>query len=350
MKNLIIADVHSNNNNGICTGHYIPLARMYYVMFKSFVNIKISSGPIYLKSFSKDLVIQLPYDMIAGDSFIVNRMKALVNSYNLYKKVKGDTIILQDGRPVTNHTGIALFYHKKSKLFLIKYTTNGLHSFFGRMLWAFIKNRVDGVICPNNEVGKAFGLPYCVVPDYIYTGDIKQCPISYADKKFDFCVVGRLNKDKGVVQTVKKLAETKFKTLIAGQADKDYEQEIIDACHGADNIELRLGYVSDADYNNYINYSRYCILNYQGEYSNRSSGVVFDIIFSGVPVVGNLCKALDFIEENRIGHIYDDLNTFDAEMLFDENLYSTYLENINLYRQKHKDYLKKLVAFVGVRL
>ena len=349
MKKIIIADIHSNNNNGICTGHYIPLARMFQGMFDKVVPTRVASGPIYQKSFGKEHLIQLPYDMIAGANFLINRIKAMINSYVLFTEAKGDTIILQDGRPVTNHSGIALFYLGKSKLYLIKYTTNGLNSSMGRFLWKMIKNRVDGIICPNDEVGKAFGRPYCVVPDYIYTGEDKKCPVDYKSKTYDFCIVGRLNKDKGVVESARRLNGTKYKVLIAGQANDSYSEVLKKACHGCDNIDLRLGYVSDEDYIRYINESRYCILNYQGEYSNRSSGVVFDIIFSGVPVVGNSCKALQFVKDYEIGHIYDNIDELSAEGLFDEKKYEIYLDNICKYRQLHSEYYKKLSTFVGVK-
>ena len=108
-------------------------------------------------------------------------------------------------------------------------------------------------------------------------------------------------------------------------------------------------YVSDEDYKRYINESRYCILNYQGEYSNRSSGVVFDIIFSGVPVVGNSCKALHFVKDYEIVHIYDNIDELSAEGLFDEKKYEVFLDRISKYRQLHSEYYKKLSTFVGVK-
>ncbi len=347
-KSLIIADIHSNNNNGICTGHYIPLARMFQEIFKKVVTTSVASGPIYKKSFDREQLLLLPYDMMAGANFLVNRVKAMINSYVLFKEAKGDTIFLQDGRPITNHSGIALFYHGKSKLYMIKYSTNGLNSIAGRFLWKIIKDRVDGIICPNDEVGQAFDRPYCVVPDYIYTGEDKKCPIDYKSKKYDFCIVGRLNKDKGVVESAKRLNGTDYKVLIAGQANDSYSEELKNVCQGCDNIDLRLGYVSDEDYIRYINESRYCILNYQGEYSNRSSGVVFDIIFRGVPVVGNSCKALQFVKNYKIGHIYDNIEELSTESLFDEEKYEEYLKNINKYRLLHREYCKKLSTFVGI--
>lgn len=42
----------------------------------------------------------------------------------------------------------------------------------------------------------------------------------------------------------------------------------------------------------YLEASKYAILNYSGEYSNRSSGVVFDTLFNGVPVIGKKCQYL----------------------------------------------------------
>lgn len=348
MDRLIIADIHSNNNRGICTGHYIPVVRMYFDLFENIKEVIAASGPIYLKHFDTSRMLLLPYDMIAGKNYIINRIKALINAKYLFENAKQDTIILQDGRPITNHIGIALFHHKKNKLFLIKYSVSGKTNFIGKLLWSAIKHKIDGIICPNEMVGKSFGISYCVVPDYIYTPKGTKKAISFYDKKYDICIVGRLNADKGVAEAALRLKNSKFRVLIAGQAPKEYEVLLKGICMDAENIDLQLEYLSDEMYKQYINNSKYCFLNYQNEYSNRSSGVVFDILFSGVPVIGNQCKALNFIKDYNMGYIYNDIMNFDLERLFDVNTYCNYLNNIERYISKHQEYHNKLSNYLDI--
>lgn len=348
MKKLIIADIHSNNVNGICSGHYIPLAKMYCQLFRGKADIRVASGPIYQKDFRAEEMIALPYDMVWNKSYIMNRTKAMLNAYKLFHSNSNCTIVLQDGKPMTNHLGIALFHWRKNKLFLIKYTKNGIQSLIGKLIWKMVKSRVDGVICPNEEIGKAFNRPYCVIPDYIYSGDDNPCPIKYNDKTWDFCMVGRINKDKGVVEIAKKLANTNYKVLIAGKAEADCEEKLKTICKNHANITLRLGYISENEYKNYIQESRYCILNYQGEYSKRSSGVVYDTIFNGVPVIGNRCQALEFIEEYQLGCILGSIDSNKLSRMLDSEIYVQYLRNIYQYRQQHKQHLQKLSTFIGL--
>ena len=71
---------------------------------------------------------------------------------------------------IKNMQCILLFFHKKSKLFFIQYSLEGLRNRIGRIFFRLAKHKIDGIICPNEDVGNGYGLPYCVVPDYIYTG------------------------------------------------------------------------------------------------------------------------------------------------------------------------------------
>ena len=105
-------------------------------------------------------------------------------------------------------------------------------------------------------------------------------------------------------------------------------------------------YISDDDYDNYINSSRYCILNYQGTYAERSSGVVLDTLFRNVPVVGRKCRALQFVEDNNLGVLYENVRSFDFSSLLSETLYNSFLESITSYKQNLERYRNALVEFV----
>lgn len=349
MKNLIIADIRSNNNKGICTGHYISIAKMYKKIFADYAQVKVAGGPIYNKYIEKNDLIQLPYDVYpTGQSILIGKIKTLFNCWSLFRKVpKGSIIVLQQCSDVPSHFFTSMFYRGGSKLYMIRYNDDGVSNSLKKIIYSFVKNKIDGIICPNNRVGNSYLVPYIVVPDYIYSGDPFVKVKKYEDHIYDFCIVGRLNKDKGCLESIQKLSTTNFKVLVAGQAESDsYAQQIQHICSKSNNIDLHLGYLSETDYNNYIKNSRFCLLNYQGEYSSRSSGVVYDTIFMGTPVIGNRCPALQFVEDYKIGKLYESINTFNFSTILNDIIYSNYIENIANYRLQHKKYKDYLSEFL----
>ena len=256
-------------------------------------------------------------------------------------------MVLQQAATATIIFFLSFVKKPKCKLYLICYDDNGIRSKFKKIVYTLAKKKIDGIICPNASIGEAYDLPYCVVPDYIYTGTTEDNVKSIADKLFDFCLVGRLSPEKGAVEIVKKLRNSKFNILIAGKPqDKEIESNLKEMCHQANTIELHLGYVSEEDYKRYISVSRYALLNYQGEYSLRSSGVVYDMIFAGVPVVGRRCKALQFIEENDCGFLFDSLDELYGKKDKELGEYNTYMRGISKFKKAQKVYIEKLYNFI----
>ena len=138
--------------------------------------------------------------------------------------------------------------------------------------------------------------------------------------------------------------------MIAGNPQtKELGDEIRCLCEGRSNIHLDLGFLDAGTYENYLKDSRYCILNYGGPYvdSARSSGVVFDMLFHDVPVIGTRCGALEFVERHQMGRLYTDLSAFHIEDVLDESTYEGFRKNIAKYKDHHKIYLRQLRAFVG---
>lgn len=351
MKRLIIADVKSPNFKGISTGHFFAVAQNYYELFKGHVETLIAGGPVYKIRFSEEQLLGLPYDvLLMREPSWRSKWKYLQNSRVLFRKAKGDTIVLQQGGVLSSFIALALFYHRTSRLFLIQYSKEGVDSWAKKMLYRIVRHKIDGVICPNEMVGEAYGKPFCIVPDYIYLGNNERSEIPYGDKKYDVCFVGRIEEEKGVLDVARKLAGTSRRMIIAGKVrDGSLAGQLEQVAASCDNIELHIGYVSDEVYYGYIRNSRFCILNYQGEYSRRSSGVVLDTVFNNVPIIGKRCKALDFIEKFGCGYIYDDLESLSLDEIMTEKNYNQYLANIALYKQKHVEYADKLRKFVGVK-
>lgn len=347
MEKIYISDIKSNVNNGKSTGHYIPVAKMYQRIFQQ-DNVIVAGGPIYKKYFDESELLSLPYNI--SRTSLLNKIKTMKNCIRLFNAAKGNTIILQQSSVITSFIGILLFYHSKSKLYLIQYSNECLKSKTGRFLYRLIKNKINGIICPTDNLGKMFDRPYCVVPDYIYTKEKNQERIAYKDfekTKYDFCILGRIAPEKGVIESAQKLAKTKYKILIAGRAQtKDLEYKLRRICSDANNIDLILDYISDEQYIQYLNQSKYALLNYQQTYSERSSGVVFDMLFNDVPVIGKECFTLNFIREENLGYLYSCLDNFSPELVMHKELYYRYIVNINSYRKKHAKLMKKLKNFI----
>lgn len=344
-KKIYISDILSHAYQGKSTGHYFALARNYKEMFGE--NVVVSGGPVYKTGFKDNELLVLPYN--AGGGGLKARLKTFANAIKLFKEAKGKIIVLQQCTTITTFLCIALFYHKKSRLFMIQYSREGFRSIIGQFLFKLAKHKIDGIICPNETVGQAFqGVPYCVVPDYIYTGNNKVVDFSFENRKYDLCIVGRLAPEKGAVEVARKFANTQYKILIAGKPQtEELANELLKTCGDAGNIDLILGYVSDDDYYAYLHNSKYAILNYSGEYSERSSGVVFDTLFNGVPVVGKRCKTLQFIDEEDLGFLYSNINDCDFSRLLNPELHKTFMEKISNYREQQKKYKKKLEEFLN---
>ena len=226
---------------GKCAGHFFAVAHNYYGLFKENVETLVAGGPVYRQQFEKEL-LSLPNDvLLCGESKFKNKWKYFQNARSLFHKAIGDTIVIQQGGVITSFLAIAMFYHQQSKLFLIQYSNEGLRSFLGRMLYKLCKSKIDGIICPNDMVGKAYERPYCVVPDYIYLDRKEQIDIPFCKKKYDVCFVGRIEEEKGVLDVARKIAGTKYRMVIAGKVRDSQLGEKLQALNSrCSNIELHI--------------------------------------------------------------------------------------------------------------
>lgn len=350
MKRLIIADIKSHNNNGKCTGHYFPIAQNYLQLYGKIIPTKIAGGPIYKSKFAPSDMFQLSFDSIDSGSPIRNKWRTLRNCKHLLANTDDtDVVVMQHSGASTTFLGIALLAGRKNNIYVIQYDTDALSSGLKRLIYRFAKKKLRGIICPNDEIGKAYGVSYCTVTDYIYPDFDKQLKAeSPQNKKYDFSIVGGVAPDKGTIDAAKYISTTNLRLLVAGNASDEESRQLQDIANNHSNVELHLGYINDEDYNNYIRNARYCLLNYRGVYSERSSGVVLDILFNGIPVVGRRCKALSFIEEEGVGHLYDSLEELNMDDLMDENRYEKYQECLNVFLKKQKTYRDRMVNFLNI--
>lgn len=336
MRRLIIADLKSNNNHGICTGHYYALAANYQQVFCNDIDVKIASGPIYLARFKPEEMLMLPCDYIAGDSKVKNFIRMIRNGRSLYNQTTlDDIIIIQQSQPAMIMLTLLLtFLFRPKSIIQIQYTEEPMRRPYFRLLALLGRHVIKTILCPTEQVGKAYKVPYYVVSDYIYVPRDNKNETSFSRKNYDCCIVGRIAREKGVADAVSTLAGSRPSILVAGVPQDREEERIIRSKATCNNITLRLEYLSNDDYQSCIQQSRYAILNYGSAYAERSSGVVLDTIFNGLPIIGRRCKALQFIEDKGLGVLYDKIEEIDFDHLLNEDTYQAFCHSISIYKEQ----------------
>ena len=343
-KKIYISDIKSRSTNGKLIGHYVPLAQNYQDIFKGTYNVIVAGGPIYKKYFNEQELQILPYNN-HKDS-VIEKFKTFINAIVLFWKAKGEIIVLQQSTAITSFIAIALFYWWTSKIYLIQYNTEAVNSRLKQFIYFFAKYKIDGFIVPNERVGKNYNRPYCIVTDYINCNN-NLTPIPFNERLWDFSIIGTIFKDKGSIEALEYLAVKGHKILIAGGiGEKELEIPLNNILQKYPSIEHHIGFVNDSDFVRYIRYSKYCILNYQGTYFDRSSGVVLDIIFNYTPVIGTRCDALKMADEDGVGFLYSKLSEIPTNLLLEKEKHNQYIRAIEQYMIKQKKYQQKLINFL----
>ena len=345
MTKLILADVRSISRDGKTTGHYFNVASNYIDMFEDKFEVVIAGGPVYDKYFPKTLLLK--YNTNLEGSRIKNKLKVISNCFELLKKVDDSVVVLQSNAVATTFLALFLF-PKRRNIYTIQYNTMSLDTRLKRVLFKLAKSKISGVICPSNTIGEAYDIPYYVIQDYVFTEkQYKILPEIHTEKIYDFALVGIITRDKGVIEAANRLAKTKYKVIIAGRpSDESIRKELIDICCSSNNITLILDYIDNDAYDHYIRMSKYCILNYSSAYSEHSSGVVFDVLYRGTPVLGRECYFLNFIQEEKLGIIFNDINECDFEKILEDSTRKQYIKNIRTYLKKQLNISEGLFKFL----
>lgn len=324
----------------------MPVAQNYKSVFEKIgFRIQVSGGPVYRKYFDSEDLLELPCDVSPDDGVFVRKAKNFINLFSLLRMCKsGDKIIFQASASATLFLGLALAFGLKTDNFLIQYSpSEARSSWFKRMLWRMSSSRIRGIIGPSLDVGRSFGKPICVVPDYICTEE----PVDFTPaKKVDFSLVGTITPKKGVVEAASYLVRAGYSVLVAGRADREEVDQLKAVARDFDNLRLELGYLTNQLFAESVYCGIYSVLNYTDAYSEQSSGIVFDSLFRLRPVLGRRCKALQFVEDERLGVLYDDIREVDIPALLDVNLVCRFKDNIRGYLGKHHLHAERLRKFI----
>ncbi len=339
---IVIADLASISKDGRPFGHYEYVSEMYQKILRD-KDVRIANGYKNLES-KNDNVLQLDryVDLTDHSGFlkIKNFMTVLHNGRQLFKDTQGGIFILQPYSMLGNL--LSLFFAKKDqKVFLIEYKYR-VRTGLEKIIYHFAKSRISGFICSLDEVGKNYGLRYIVLPDYIYVRE--EDPIK-TEKKYDFGVVGRITDNKDVETVIKTINNSNYSLIVAGDfSDKERYRSIAAENHNK-KIKIIDSYLDNVEYGRIVSECRYIILPYKEYYKGTSSGVVYDTIFSGVPVIIPSYDTFKFVSEYGIGIQYE--GSFASIDLEDAmNSRDNYELSIGNYLKENSESAERLKKFL----
>lgn len=344
MKNkVVIADISSIKMNSTIYGHYGKVARMYLNLLGK--NACAAGGPVYKNRFADSERVDLPYDF---DLSAVNSKKerllfklhSIINGIHLFKTVKNSVIVCQPYSFMSWMAAI-LLTKKRNKIYLIEYRDE-LDKKINRVLFKLAKRKIDGVLCPNDRVGRIFGLPYLVLTDYIY--DKETLPAHSENAKYDFGVIGIMSRDKDVSDVVKTFNGTDYKVLIAGHFGGRKDE----VCgQYTDNITVVDKYLTNEEYEQAFADSDCIILPYGDAYKNQSSGVIFDVLFRAKPVITKDFDSFRFVKDSGAGVLYKHtLAELDFKKVTSKENKDKMYANVCRFIEQNKAQKEKLAQFL----
>lgn len=335
MKRIVIADISSIRLNENNFGHYGKVAMMYKKLFESEdADVMIAGGPVYRTKAVESERIDLPFDfeLKCGKSkfqILLMKIGSVINGIILFSKLKKDVVICQPYSFPSWMTSI-LFAKRTTDIYLIEYKDER-HNRLNKILYNLAKKKIKGIICPNDVVGKAYDLHYITVPDYIVPErKIRDEQIEY---KYDFGMVGIMSLGKDIDDVIQSFVNTKYKVIIAGYFNDLQRYESFEK-RCTPNITIINKYLTDEEYNDILKSTKYMLLPYNKKYSAASSGVIFDILFNGRPLITRDFMNFYFVKEYGVGTFYrESIAELDYDKLLDD-------ENVAATCKKIDDFLE----------
>ena len=280
----------------------------------------------------------------------MNKLRNIVNIRFLIKAAQGETIVFQSSALTMVYLGVLIWARHGTRIFVIQYSSKhgGGNSLAARFLYWLAKRKITGTICPSNDVGKALGIQYCVVPDYILSETRSIIGVKHI--VHDFAIVGILNRSKGILAAVRFFAGKKCRVIVAGRCDDKYLVDEIESVVGScTNIKFVPGYLPEKTLDDILLCSSYVVLNYSDDYSEHSSGIVYDALAHGCPILGRHCKGLNFAEDEGLGFFYNRLEEIDTERVLDAKRIDRYVRNISTYINGQALIAKKLNNYLSCK-
>lgn len=338
-KKIIIADCNclvGKDNNPI--GHYLAFFKNTITVLGKHCDIKVACSAEYAKELDCEKIILKGLNCDIKRGFI-DRLIRIKNEFISFKNVlkeTADVIIFQAGGFATQCVAL-LATNKKTikgkKIIIVVYydifkRKYKFKSVINSVLYWLVKEKINGIITGIDEVGRSFKKEYIVITDHF--GREPKRP-SNTNKMYDIGMFGLMSQEKNVEEVIDAFKNTGKKIYIAGYfKEVKYYNYIIEKAENEKNIIIINRYLDEKEYNEEILKCKYIVLPYKLDFK-RSSGVLFDALFLGVPVIVGNMEYFNFIREKNLGYQYIKSLKEIEPIMDDEANYEEFKKNIYMY-------------------
>lgn len=207
------------------------------------------------------------------------------------------------------------------------------------------KKYLSGVITGSDLILKKYDIKGIVTTDYI-SRKIKGIFDSDNPLKYDILMLGIIFSFKNVEKVIELVMGTDLKVLIAGRFDSEERYNRVNYnTKNSSNITIINKYLSEIEYNEYINESRFVILPYDTTIV-QSSGVYYEALINLKPVIVSNAPFFKDVEKIGIGYNYNNLPKDPTPILRDEEKYKNMQKRIYDYIVKiQEESEKKLLDY-----
>ena len=133
--------------------------------------------------------------------------------------------------------------------------------------------------------------------------------------------------------------------------DTDFIENYIPSYKDLYNLVYGIFYLSDEEYSDSIRRTKIVILPYKDDYKNQSSGVVYDVLFRGKPVLTRKYDNFKFINSYHVGETYDKtIDEIDLDLMVQKAQSGWYYEQVKKFITQNRNQIKDLEHFIKERV
>jgi glycosyltransferase involved in cell wall biosynthesis len=307
IKKIGIVDTLTLTLNDAVYGHFHKVSLQLLQILSENLEVKVLGGRTYSKYFDESKIEILPYFTRKVDldnkSFFIKvktKIKSFFNTIAVLRNRKYDVLIFHDNNQTLLYF-LLLFFKPNSHIVLIRYTKN--NTSLSNRLFNKIKCKISFIISSLESVAISYGIDYILLPDYL---PVKTSQQELPKPLYDFVLIGTINECKDIEDVLESVLNSSLTLKIAGHFENEEQYNKLLSTYGSsERISITNKYLTEEEYECFIKIARFILLPYKTDsYSNRSSGVILDAIYSGRPVIGSNIDAFQIINEREIGFVY----------------------------------------------
>jgi hypothetical protein len=345
LNKIAIVDTLTLSLDDSVYGHFPKVTLQLYDALSKGFGAKIVAGSTYKKYFNESKLECLPYFTAKADldskSYFVkikNKVKSLINTIIVLRNKNYDVLVFHDNNQSLLYLLLVLF-KPTQHIILIRYTKNrrGITTF----LYELIKSKVSFIITSLDSVAKSYSIDSLIIPDYLPTNEFSDV---LPDPLYDLVMAGTVSSCKDIEDVLMSVFNSELTVKVAGHFESEVRYTALNAKYkNCNRIIIENKYLSEVEYADLVIQGRFVLLPYKiDSYTNRSSGVILDSLYTGRPVIGSDIEAFNIIKTHNLGFVY---NSSLSEVITQIELcdYNSLRQSVTVYRKTLKDSMNILI-------